>query len=80
KLNRFTISPRNNPKLDKDGSMTLHFQQASPGKARETNWLPAPEGEFILMLRMYWPKDPPPSILDGSWTPPPVVKSTPQPL
>ncbi|HEX5067911.1 MAG TPA: DUF1254 domain-containing protein [Myxococcota bacterium] len=80
KLNRFTISPRNNPKLDKDGSMTLHFQQASPGKARENNWLPAPEGEFILMLRMYWPKDTPPSILDGSWTPPPVVKSTPQPL
>jgi hypothetical protein len=80
KLDRFTISPRNNPKLDKDGSMTLHFQQASPGKARENNWLPAPEGEFILMLRMYWPKDPPPSILDGSWTPPPVVKSTPTPL
>jgi len=81
KLNRFTVGPRNNPKPNKDGSLTLHFQHASPGKARENNWLPAPEGEFILMLRMYWPKDaPPPSILDGSSTPPPVVNVEPTPL
>jgi hypothetical protein len=80
KLDRFTVSPRNNPRLDKDGSLTLHFQRTSPGKARESNWLPAPEGEFVLMLRMYWPKGTPPSLLDGSWTPPPVVKTTPTPL
>ena len=81
KLNRFTVSPRNNPRPNKDGSLTLHFQAQSPGKARESNWLPAPEGEFVLMLRMYWPKEtPPPSILDGSWTPPPVVKVAPTPL
>ena len=36
--------------------------------------LPAPAGEFIPMLRMYWPKDKAPSILDGSWTPPKVQK------
>jgi hypothetical protein len=79
-LNRFTVSPRNNPKLNKDGSLTLYFQHDSPGKAFEANWLPAPNGDFVPMLRMYWPKETPPSILDGSWTPPPVVKTTPTAL
>jgi hypothetical protein len=36
--------------------------------------LPVPAGEFILMMRMYWPKDTPPSIIDGSWKPPAVKK------
>jgi hypothetical protein len=78
--NRFTVSPRNNPKQSKDGSLTLYLQNASPGKALESNWLPAPKGEFILMLRMYWPKETPPSILDGSWTPPAVSRTSPTPL
>ena len=56
-LNKFTVSPRNNLKYNKDGSLTLYFQNASPGKAKEANWLPAPKGEFIPMLRMYWPKE-----------------------
>ena len=34
---------------------------------KESNWLPAPEGRFIPMLRLYWPKEKPPSILDGTW-------------
>ena len=74
KLNKFTVSPRNNLKTNADGSTTLYFQKDSPGKDKESNWLPAPEGEFIPMLRMYWPKDKAPSILDGSWTPPKVQK------
>ncbi len=74
KLNKFTVSPRNHLKANKDGSITLYFQKDSPGKDKESNWLPAPEGEFIPMLRMYWPKDKAPSILDGSWTPPKVQK------
>ena len=57
-----------------DGSITLYFQKDSPGKDKESNWLPAPEGEFIPMLRMYWPKEKAPSILDGSWTPPKVQR------
>ena len=73
-LNKFTVSPRNNLKPNADGSVTLYFQNESPGKDKENNWLPAPKGEFIPMLRMYWPTDKAPSILDGSWTPPKVEK------
>ncbi len=73
-LNKFTVSPRNNLETNTDGSITLYFQKDSPGKDKEANWLPAPQGEFIPMLRMYWPKDKAPSILDGTWTPPKVQK------
>ncbi len=73
-LNRFTVSMRNHPKLNADGSMTLYFQNESPGKDKENNWLPAPKGEFIPMLRMYWPQPKDPSILDGTWAPPAVVR------
>lgn len=73
-LNKFTVSPRNNLKTNADGSITLYFQKDSPGKDKEANWLPAPAGEFIPMLRMYWPKDAAPSVLDGTWTPPKVQK------
>lgn len=73
-LNKFTVSMRDNPKFNADGSLTLYFQNESPGKDKEANWLPAPKGEFIPMLRMYWPKDRAPSILDGSWVPPRVQK------
>lgn len=73
-LNKFTVSPRNNPKPNADGSLTLYFQNESPGADKEANWLPAPKGDFIPMLRMYWPKDKSPSIIDGTWKVPPVVK------
>ncbi len=73
-LNKFTVSPRNNLTYNTDGSLTLYFQNTSPGKGKENNWLPAPKGEFLPMLRMYWPKDTSPSILNGSWTPPRVTK------
>ena len=56
-----------------DGSLTIYLQKDSPGSDKEANWLPAPEGRFVLMLRLYWPKETPPSILDGTWTIPPVV-------
>jgi hypothetical protein len=79
-LNRYNVSSRSKFKANPDGSIDVYIQNASPGKAKESNWLPAPKGPFVLMLRMYWPKETPPSILDGSWTPPPVVKTTPTPL
>ena len=74
KLNKFTVSLRNDLKYNADGSLTLHFQNASPGPDKEANWLPAPTGEFIPMLRMYWPDENAPSILDGSWTIPAVKR------
>ena len=75
-LNKFTVSMRDNPKPNADGSLTLYFQHDSPGKEKEANWLPAPKRPFTLMLRMYWPKESPPSILPpgkGTWQPPAVT-------
>jgi hypothetical protein len=43
---------------------------------KESNWLPAPKGQFILMLRMYWPKEKPASILDGTWKVPQVKEAS----
>ncbi|MDG4553077.1 MAG: DUF1254 domain-containing protein [Candidatus Competibacter sp.] len=73
-LNKFTVSPRNDLTYNADGSLTLYFQTESPGKDKEANWLPAPKGAFIPMLRMYWPKEKDPTIINGTWRPPAVVK------
>jgi hypothetical protein len=71
-LNRYTLSARNKLKTNADGSVDLLLQHENPGKEKESNWLPAPSGGFIPMLRLYWPKETPPSILDGTWTIPPA--------
>jgi hypothetical protein len=42
---------------DPDGGYTLYIQNHSPGKDREPNWLPAPDGPFRILMRLYWPKD-----------------------
>ena len=74
-LNKFTVSPRDKLKYNSDGSLTLYFQNVSPGKDKEANWLPAPKGDFLPMLRMYWPKEKKPSVLNGTWKPPAVQKA-----
>jgi hypothetical protein len=74
-LNRYTLSERNKLKANADGSVDLYLQADNPGPGKESNWLPAPKGKFILMLRLYWPKQNPPSILDGTWKPPAVKKA-----
>ncbi len=71
-LNKFTVSPRNNLKYNDDGSLTLYFQNESPGADKEANWLPAPRGPFIAMLRMYGPSEKNPTILNGTWKPPAI--------
>jgi hypothetical protein len=73
-LNKFTVSPRDKLKANADGSVTLYFQNETPGAEKESNWLPAPKGEFIPMMRMYYPSETSPSIIDGSWKIPPVIK------
>ncbi len=75
KLNRQTLSERNKLKVNKDGSVDLYVQNASPGKDKEANWLPAPPDKFILMFRLYWPKEKPPSLLDGTWKLPAVTQA-----
>jgi hypothetical protein len=74
-LNRYTLSQRDELVKNEDGSTTLYLQHESPGKDKEANWLPAPKGKFILMMRLYWPKEKAPSILDGSWKIPGVKKA-----
>jgi hypothetical protein len=73
-INRYSISARQNLKANPDGSVDLYIQKDSPGAEKESNWLPAPSGKFILMLRLYWPNEKDPSILNGSWEIPPVKK------
>jgi hypothetical protein len=75
-LNRQTLSQRNKLKANPDGSIDLYIQHESPGKDKASNWLPAPKDEFILMMRLYWPKQKPPSILDGTWKVPDVKEAS----
>jgi hypothetical protein len=77
-INRYLInSPMlPNMKTNADGSITLYIQKDSPGADKESNWLPAPNDTIYLVLRLYWPKETPPSILppgEGTWKPPGIV-------
>lgn len=74
-LNRYTLSARNSLNVNADGSVDIYLQHENPGPEKESNWLPAPAGKFIPMLRLYWPKEIPPSIIDGSWKPPAIKQA-----
>jgi hypothetical protein len=72
-VNRFSLGTKSKSmKLSDAGSLTLYVQNASPGADRETNWLPAPKGDFSLYIRAYWPK---PELTEGHWTPPRVERT-----
>ncbi len=73
-INRYSMSVRTNPVHEPDGSLVIYIQNESPGAGKEANWLPAPKDRFNLMLRLYWPDENNPSILDGSWVIPAVTK------
>ena len=79
-INRYLINSPMEPNLNKnaDGSLTLYIQNKSPGKDKESNWLPAPNDLIYLVMRLYDPKTEPPSILpagEGTWKPPGIVKA-----
>jgi hypothetical protein len=74
-INRYSISARQNLKTNPDGSTDLYIQKDSPGGDKVSNWLPAPSGKFQLMLRLYWPDEKDPSIIDGSWKIPAARKA-----
>ena len=68
-LDRYLL---NSPMLEhfmrgEDGSLTLYIQKETPGGEMENNWLPAPDGPFYMVLRLYGPE---PEALEGKWTPP----------
>jgi hypothetical protein len=72
-INRYLINSPMLPELkrDADGGLTLLIQNESPGKDKEANWLPAPKGPFLTVLRLYWPK---PEAVDGKWKAPAIQK------
>jgi hypothetical protein len=79
-INRYLINSPMEPNMKKndDGSLTLYIQKDTPGKDKESNWLPAPDGPIYLVMRLYWPKKEPPSVLpagEGTWKPPGIVKA-----
>lgn len=72
-LKRYSLGTKSKSfmKYNRDGSLTLYFGANSPGKTKETNWVPAPEGEFSLYIRAYWADA---AVIDGTWMPPDVVR------
>lgn len=78
-INRYLINAPMLPDLKRnaDGSITIYVQKDSPGAALESNWLPGPDQEFYMVMRLYWPKMEAPSIFPlgaGSWQPPAVER------
>jgi hypothetical protein len=77
-INRYLINSPMLPNMKKneDGSLTLYIQKDSPGADKESNWLPAPNDVIYLVMRLYWPKTEPPSVLppgEGTWKPPGIT-------
>jgi hypothetical protein len=74
-LNRYLINSAMLPglKRDDDGGVTLAIQHADPGAGEQANWLPAPTGPFLVVMRLYWPKA---DALDGHWKAPPLVQAS----
>ena len=72
-IDRYLINSPMLPDLEKnaDGSLTIHMQKDSPGRARESNWLPAPDGPIYVVMRLYWPTA---EALTGEWKPPAVQR------
>ena len=77
-IQRYLINKPMLPGLKKnaDGSLTIYIQRDSPGKEKESNWLPAPNGPIFMVMRIYSPKTEQPSVLppgQGTWKPPGIV-------
>jgi hypothetical protein len=72
-LKRNAIGDRDEMKYNADGSLDIYFQHESPGKDHESNWLPAPTGDFNLAMRLYAPKV---EVIDGRWVPPVIKRSS----
>ncbi len=71
-LGRYRLGtyPEDLMRLDPDGGLTIYVQHETPGPEKESNWLPAPEGDFYLILRTYLPGA---GLLEATWTPPAIV-------
>jgi hypothetical protein len=71
-INRYKIGSADKMKTRADGSVTIYIQAESPGKEKESNWLPAPKEPFYMLLRMYLPEI---EVLNGQYEIPGVVRA-----
>ncbi|MCC3507460.1 MULTISPECIES: DUF1254 domain-containing protein [unclassified Microcoleus] len=72
-LNRYALGDRDPLKYNADGSLDIYIQNAPTDAALQSNWLPAPAGDFNLTMRIYWPEE---AALNGTWTPPGIERTT----
>jgi len=70
-IRRYSLGQYNRMKYNQDGSLTIYVQPNSPGKDKESNWLPSGKGNYQLTMKMYWPKK---EVLEGRWTPPVIER------
>ena len=71
-MKRYSLGTKDkNLQHNADGSLTIYAGATSPGRDKESNWLPAPNGKFSLYMRAYWADN---AILDGTWKPPAIAK------
>jgi hypothetical protein len=69
-INRYSIGDRTKGLVyGKDGSLDIHVSNASPGKDKESNWLPAPPSKCSLIARVYGPSK---AAMTGAWKLPPL--------
>ncbi len=70
-IRRHVIGNLDNLRINPDNSYPIYVQHEWPGESKDSNWLPAPSGDFELVFRLYWPKA---EVLQGKWQPPAVVR------
>jgi hypothetical protein len=70
-IDRYAIGDRDKIEFNSDGSLTIYVQNESPGKDKESNWLPAPKDSFNLFMRLYWPQK---DAITGTWKPPRIER------
>ena len=69
-IDRYSLGDRSGMKHDPDGGLTIYVQKDSPGADKESNWLPAPDEQFFLIMRTYLPAD---DIVNQTWQPPEIT-------
>lgn len=72
-LGRYALGDRDKLHFNNDGSLDIFIQHENPGPGKESNWLPAPDNEFSVTMRLYWPEE---RVLNGTWAPPGIKKYT----
>ena len=69
-IDLYAIGDRNELEYNEDGSLDIYIQHEAP-EGKESNWLPAPEDDFNVTMRIYWPQE---SVSDGTWIIPALQK------